>query len=307
MIYTISLNPALDYDVYLDSEITSNGINHAQNSSFRAAGKGITVSRMLKNLGLPSVCLGFAGGFAGKFISDELNRFGIHSNIIETAEATRINVKINANGTEHEITGVPPCINNDEYERFLSSLDVIKPDDYVFFSGSVSSGLPSNVYKIISQRLPKGVKTILDTRGNLLLENLDENFLVKPNLGELSEAFSAEIPNKPEPIAEYAGKLIKAGAKNVIVSMGSDGAVFINGIERIFISAHHGEVINTMGAGDSCAAGFVYAKINGMNDLQAFKTAVACGSATAFSTEVGSKESVERLLDINGVVCYNLR
>lgn len=150
-------------------------------------------------------------------------------------------------------------------------------------------------------------KTFLDTRGNLILDNVYNNILVKPNIKELEEMFSDKIDTE-EKIIKYAKKIIEKGVKNVIVSMGSKGAMLINENICLKASIPKGEYINSIGSGDSMVAGFIYSYINNFDDINKLKYAIACGSATAYSYGIANIDLVNKLLEdieIMEVIIWN--
>ncbi|GHV42853.1 1-phosphofructokinase [Clostridia bacterium] len=298
MIYTVTLNPALDYDVFFNG-FSDIALNLAEKVNYRAAGKGVNVSKMLSVLGEENTALGFVGGFTGGFIRSELSRYeGVTCAFTETSGVTRINVKLAANerGGEREITGVSPVVSEAELSAFFTEIAKIKQDDVVIMSGSVPAGVPRDIYKTIAKALPVWVKTALDVRGDMFLENVHANFFAKPNIAELSEIFGAELTT-PQDALVYAEKLVEIGIENVIVSMGGNGAVFTDGNERYFLKAPQGEVVQTMGAGDSVTAGFIAGILGGKTKADSFKLGVACGSATAFSTDMGSLPLINELYE----------
>ena len=294
MIYTVTLNPALDYDIYMDS-FQETELNFSKEVNIRAGGKGINVSKVLSNLGIESEALGFTAGFTGDFIKRDLEKQKIKTDFVELDGNTRINVKINNSGKETEIAGLSPDIIPEAKKLLLEKIKHLKDGDMIILSGSIPKSLGKNIYKEISEMLDnKNVKIVLDTRGDLISENMHGNFLIKPNIKELEEMFGEKLDTM-EKIIEKGRNFLKKGIENIIVSMGGKGAVFINKEEAYFAKAPEGQLINSVGSGDSMVAGFIAGIESGKTLGDSFRLAVAAGSATAYSYGLGEKELIEKL------------
>lgn len=293
MIYTVTLNPALDYDVYVNN-FKINELNSSVENNFRVGGKGINVSIMLKNLGLESVALGFIGGFTGDFIEKELNKLNISNNLIKINGTTRINIKLNDNNEETEIAGISPKIDENSLNILVNKIKELTENDILVLSGSINKDLDDEIYKEFS-KITKA-KVVLDTRGENLLDNLYNNLLIKPNIKELETMFEKNVENENE-LFDLCKPIFDKGIKNIIVSLGGDGAYLITKNEMYRASVPKGKVINTIGSGDSMVAGFIYSYENNMSLENSLKMSVACGSATAYSYEIGKKELVLKLFE----------
>ena len=296
MIYTVTFSPAIDYVVDL-TKFEIGEINRTQQEQAFPGGKGINVSLVLANLGKSSVATGFLGGFTGDFIKQELAKRHISSGFIEVNGTTRINVKIRA-GKETAINGQGPHITEEEIEKLISQLEKLNKDDLLVISGTVPKSLPDNIYEMILERIKdNGVTVIVDATKEILLNTLKYHpLLVKPNKEELEEMFNVTINNDQE-LIDNASKLLKLGARNVIVSLGGDGALLVGEeLEPTLRKAPQGKVVNTVGAGDSLVAGFIAEYQDSKNIAKAFKQGIATGSASAFSEYLATKEEVEALL-----------
>lgn len=297
MIYTLTFSPAIDYVIDLD-ELTIGAINRSRGEHTMPGGKGINVSIVLSNLGKSSIATGFLGGFTGDYIKKELALRHIESHFVEVEGTTRINVKIRGK-EETAINGQGPSISEEKIEELMKELEKITSDDLLVISGTVPSTLPSDIYERILERIKdKGNALVVDTNKDILLKTLKYHpVLVKPNKEELEEMFLTKIEND-EDLINNAAKLRDMGAKNVIVSLGGDGALLIGeGIEPLKIAAPKGRLVNSVGAGDSLVAGFIDEYLNSANVVKAFKRGVATGSASAFSEGLATKEDVEALLN----------
>lgn len=192
-----------------------------------------------------------------------------------------------------------PDIEKEHIQQLLKKLSVLSPGDYLILAGSVPMKINDTIYYDILKTLDKkGIKAVVDTTGDLLLNVLKYHpFLIKPNIHELSELFSTEIKTKEE-VVQYGLKLQDMGAQNVIVSMAGDGAVFICENGEIYKSeAPKGVVKNSVGAGDSMVAGFLAGFCETKDFAKAFKMGVCTGSASAFSEDLATKEQVRQVMD----------
>ncbi|WP_042273215.1 1-phosphofructokinase [[Clostridium] dakarense] len=297
MIYTVTLNPAIDYVIMLDN-LKVGSVNRISSENVYPGGKGINVSGVLKELGYESTALGFISGFSGAFIKDSLDKKGLETDFIDLENGfTRINVKIKSN-EETEINGQGPHINDEKLNQLYEKIDKLNEGDALVLSGSIPKTLNENLYENIMKRLEnKYVKVVVDATKDLLLNVLKHKpFLIKPNNHELEEMFNVKLKSN-EDVALYARKLKDMGAKNVLVSMGKDGAILVTEENRVFISnVAKGKVINSVGAGDSMVAGFISGYLSTNSYEEALKLGTACGSATAFSSDLATREFIESLL-----------
>lgn len=296
MIYTLTLNPAIDY--YMSMENFQLGsLNSLEEGYTLPGGKGINVSKVLKNFSVESKALGFVGGFTGDYIKKHLNEYEIESDFIELQENTRINIKLKTKDSETEIAGKSPTIFKENVEELLKKFEEIKKDDVVILSGSVPNSISKSIYADIIKLLPKDCKVILDTRGLPFVEGLKEEvFLTKPNNHELEEFFNRKLNNIEEII--QAGKDLQAlGSKNVLISLGKDGSILITEKEVYIGNAPQGKLISSVGAGDSMVAGVVYGIAKGMTLEDSYKYGIASGSSTAFSEGLTTFEGMNSLLN----------
>ena len=198
MIYTLTLNPALDYDMYIKEDLKTEHLNLADKVNYRAGGKGINVSKVLKNLDVESVAIGYTAGFTGNFIIEDLKKDGIKSEFVELDGNTRINVKVNGNDKETEITGVSPIISEEKLKLLMEKVSHLKDGDILVLSGSIPESISKTIYKELSEKIKTDVEIVLDTRGNLLQNNIHNNFFIKPNIHELRDMFDEKLETKQE-------------------------------------------------------------------------------------------------------------
>lgn len=296
MIYTVTLNPSIDYIVRLD-KVLIGSVNRMDSDDKFAGGKGINVSRVLKRLGIENTATGFIGGFTGKFITDTLEEEGISSHFVEVEQDTRINVKIKADA-ETEINGPGPEISSqklEELEKFLSSLT---SGDTVVFAGSSPKNLGNVVYKkLIGLTRKTGAQVVCDFEGQTLLDSLEfEPLLVKPNNHELGDIFGVKLESLDQ-IESYARQILDKGAQHVIISMAGDGALLVTRDGAYFAKPIKGNVKNSVGAGDSMVAGFTGEFVRSGDVIQAFKWGVACGTATTFSDDLATAGYIKEIYE----------
>lgn len=298
MIYTVTFNPSLDYVVKVN-DLKLGRVNRTEEEDVYPGGKGINVSIVLKNLGYDSSALGFIAGFTGDEIERRVLEFGCKSDFIKLNEGlSRINVKIKSN-EESEVNGGGPHINEEALNSLYKKLDNLQDGDILVLAGSIPKSLPEDIYEKIMERLQKKeIKIIVDATKDLLVNVLKfKPFLIKPNNHELGEIFNVELRTDEE-IIEYAKKLQDKGARNVLISMAGDGAIFLSESGEIIKSGvPKGKVKNSVGAGDSMVAGFIAGYLKNYNFKEAFKMGVATGSATAFSEGLATKDEILKLLN----------
>lgn len=293
MIYTVTFNPSIDYVIFTN-DFKIDGLNRATATYKFAGGKGINVSRVLKTLDVESTALGFAGGFPGKFIADTLNNSAIQSNFIEVDEDTRINVKLKT-GQETEINAPGPHITSAQFEQLLQQIKNTTSEDIVIVAGSVPSSIPSDAYAQIAQITAQtGAKLVVDAEKELAESVLSYHPLfIKPNKDELEVMFNTTV-NSDEDVIKYGRLLVDKGAQSVIVSLGGDGAIYIDKEISIKAVNPQGKVVNTVGSGDSTVAGMVAGIASGLTIEKAFQQAVACGTATAFDEDLATRDAIEK-------------
>ena len=296
MIYTVTLNPALDY-VMKVGVLQHDDINRSEEEALYYGGKGINVSVILTELGIENEALGFIAGFTGDELERMLKSDGIRCDFNRLRSGnTRINVKIKADA-ELDINAQGPDISEDEISELFKKLDKIEEGDFLVLAGSVPDTLPSDIYERIMQRLDKkGVNFVIDATGELLIKSLKyKPFLVKPNHHELGDLFGVTTKTDDE-IEKYAKKLQEMGARNVLVSRAEDGAMLIDENGEILKTKNaEGKLVSSVGCGDSMVGGFIAGYIQKGDYSHALKLGTACGNATAFSQGLAKKADIDRL------------
>ncbi len=295
MIYTCTLNPSLDYFIQID-QFQPGELNRMASEKKMPGGKGINVSRVLKRLQTDSLATGFLGGFTGDFIKKKLSEENIETSFIPVEGDTRINVKLKSDD-ETEINGLSPVISSSQLQELIKKAEKLGSEDILVLSGSLPGSVDHSFYKeMIEHVRGREVKVVVDTSGEALKEAIKANpFLVKPNQHELSQLFNAKV-DTPAKAVHFAKELVNSGISNVIVSMGADGALLVTADSVYYADVPEGELKNSVGAGDSLVAGFLANFIKSNDIKKAFQYGAASGSATAFSVDLCTKESVEKIL-----------
>ena len=298
MIYTLTLNPAIDYVVQLGTPLTPGAINRSREEAYQFGGKGINVSNVLRALGMDTTALGFIAGFTGKALEEGLRDMGLATRLILLESGyTRVNVKVKG-GEETEINGAGPVIRREDMETLYAQLDTLEKEDVLVLSGSVPGSLPADTYgQLLARVAEKQVLCVVDAAGEQLKNALPYRpFLIKPNLPELQALLGRELDSDTSIIAA-AARLQEMGARNVLVSLGGDGALLLEECGQVHRSrCPAGRVANSVGAGDSMVAGFLTGWLRAKDMDYALRLGIAAGSATAFSLGLATAEEIQRLM-----------
>ncbi len=272
-------------------------VNRTTSERLAVGGKGLNVSLALKELGEDTLALGFIAGFTGDAIDEKVRRLGLLHDFIKVGGQSRINVKIK-NNTETDINGSGAQISLNDINKLIRKLKtLLTQGDWLIVSGSVPAGLDENTYADLLKKLKsiKDINVVVDACGKLLTQTLKyKPFLIKPNIYEMCEIFGLSSIPDLEGIYACARKLQEDGARNVIVSMGSSGAVMVTETKQsMYVRAARGQLVNSVGAGDSMIAGFIHEYIKSGNYFSALNFATAAGSACAFTKNLATREQIE--------------
>lgn len=294
MIYTLTLNPSLDY--LLDTPDFAVGkTNRSVSDSLHFGGKGINVSYILKQFGIDSVCLGFTAGFTGSELECMLDKEELKTDFVKVEKGnTRINVKIKGEEIT-EVNAGGPEIHDDDIAKLFEKLDMLCDGDTLVLAGSTPKGYDDIYERICNHLSHKNIRLVVDTSGKKLLDCLKHSpFLIKPNADELSE-ISGETLATDDNIVSAAKNLQNQGAVNVIVSMGKDGAILVDENGCVYrASPIKITPVSTVGAGDSMVAGFLAGVDKGYE--YALKLGNACGAATASVEVLADREKIEAMM-----------
>lgn len=272
-------------------------VNRTVSERFEVGGKGLNVSLALKELGEETCALGFVAGFTGKYVRDRIQSLGLNCNFIEVEGTTRINVKIKSN-TETDINGTGALVSLSDVNKLVRKLkSLLKEGDWLVICGSVPPALGNTAYSDLLKKFKqiKGINVVVDACGTLLTNTLNFHpFLIKPNIYEMCEIFGLTSIPDIEGIFSCARKLQDMGARNVIVSMGSAGAAMVTETKKsMYVRAARGQLVNSVGAGDTMIAGFIHDYLKTGNYFSALNFATAAGSACAFTKSLATKEQIE--------------
>lgn len=299
MVYTVTLNPAIDYILMPDS-IVPGEINQYSGCAYGPGGKGINVSTLLTALGVDNMAVGVTAGFSGDEIERLLRESGCKTDFYRLQKGhSRINIKVwTDNGAETDFNGAGPAMP-EEIPSIIRDklLGHVIQGDIVVLAGSVPKTLDPCIYGFIMDSLAEtGAHVVVDAIGETLQNALRYRpFLVKPNAEELGALYGAEVKTVQD-AAVYGRKLITDGALCAVVSMGCAGAVLIEENQQAhFCKSIKGKTISTVGAGDSMVAGILYGLVNGQDMKAAFSWGIAAGAATAFSTGIAGASAVKEL------------
>ena len=293
MIYTVTFNPSLDYTIRIkDFEVGT--LNRTNYEEIRVGGKGVNVSIVLTSLGVENIALGFIAGFTGDQIESGMQQLGCKTDFIRLPQGfSRINVKLQ-DETETEMNGMGPAVSISECERFMMIVKRLKPGDTLVLSGSIPSSMPQDMYEQILDMIDTDkIRVVVDTSSNLLRRTLAYHpFLIKPNLMELGELCGRSLIDYDD-IVGCAKHLQEEGARNVLVSMGSAGAILVTDEGQVFSApAPSGDLVDSIGAGDAMVAGFLAGYLERSSMVDGFAKGLAAGSATAYKQGLATSEEI---------------
>ena len=293
MIYTVTFNPSLDYTIRIKNfEVGT--LNRTNYEEIRVGGKGVNVSIVLTSLGVENIALGFIAGFTGDQIESGMQQLGCKTEFIRLPQGfSRINIKLQ-DETETEMNGMGPAVSISECERFMMNIKRLKPGDTLVLSGSIPSSMPQDMYEQILDAVDTDkIRVVVDTSSNLLRRTLAYHpFLIKPNLIELGELFGRSLIDYDD-IVGCAKHLQEEGARNVLVSMGSAGAILVTDEGQVFSApAPSGDLVDSIGAGDAMVAGFLAGYLERNSMVDGFAKGLAAGRATAYKQGLATREEI---------------
>ena len=301
MIVTVTLNPCIDRTLRVKKFVPGR-TNRVSFSRCDVGGKGINVSIVLKNLGEDTRCLGFNFKQSGKLLSDALRSKEIDFDLAETEGTLRTNIKLfdEETGEMSELNERGPHVGPDAMGVFESMLERSLPNaSLLILDGSVPPGVPATYYRTLTERAAwHGVRTVLDTGGELLLEGIRAHpCLIKPNREELEAAAGERIASKRDAV-RAARRMIGLGAGMVCVSLGRDGALLVTEDEAYFSAGVDISVRGVQGAGDSLVAGMSYAMVRSLPlpEILRYGVAAAHGSLLLDGTQMCTRRDFIRML-----------
>lgn len=300
MIITVTMNPAIDKTVEIDS-LVEGGLNRIKKVEYDAGGKGINVSKTIRELGGHSIATGFLGGNNGKTIASVLKDKGIDSDFIWVDGETRTNTKVfEENGALTELNEPGPVITEEQIRALMEKLLGYAGIDTLFvLSGSIPAGVPKDTYaRIIREVHKKGSKVLLDADGELFRLGVEAApDMIKPNRVELEEYAGMDYRASGEELLKIAEKFREKGIGTIAVSMGKSGAMFLLEDTAAKCPALNVKAHSTVGAGDAMVAGLAYAWDEKLPADEKIRLciAVSAGAVTTIGTKPPAKELVEEL------------
>lgn len=297
MIYTCTVNPSLDYYLTVDKEIKLGELNRLKSEGYAAGGKGVNVSIALNNLEMTSTALGFLGGFTREFYLSFLKEYHHVLPLFTAIEGnTRINIKLRGI-KETNLNAHGPHIRTDEFNRFLVRINHIDSPDIFVLCGNVQDDIHMEMINVLKDLSSRNVKLIVDTDPRLMRASLQfKPLLIKPELSEFEELCGKIITNTDELLAE-SKKLVEAGAQNVIVSLGADGAFLINEEGAYRYESKDYQVVSLSGNGDAMVGAYVFNLQRGANAMEAFQYACAAAEASMKNGEYATRDQINEIYD----------
>lgn len=295
MIATVTLNPAVDHTIQLESMPGPGGVARTDTDRFDAGGKGINVSQYLHQLGAATVATGLVGDFLGEYIRQELQDDGISTDLTEIDGHTRLNTTILDTDGEYKINHSGPTVDETAVDEIIDVLRTHEPT-MVLVGGSLPPGVEHTVIDRIARA--GSWETTVDVGGELLAA-LDGSYaLCKPNRHELHDATGMAVESLADCIAA-AETLRKQGYDRVVTSLGGDGALLVDDGRVLHAAALDVEVADTVGAGDAMLSGVLFELTAGNSSEQALRRGIAVASqmVSVPGTRLPDTEGIDALAE----------
>ncbi|PPA69689.1 1-phosphofructokinase [Jeotgalibacillus proteolyticus] len=293
MILTVTLNPSVDYVVRVD-KLNEGGLNRTNDTAFFAGGKGINVSQVLKELGIHSTATGFTGGFSGHFIEQSLDDKEITADFIHVEEPSRINIKLKTE-QETEINAAGPAISETDVEALFELIGRYGEGDILVLAGSIPESVPKKLYGLLAKKAHDlGMKIVIDAEKSLLEPALTTPLhFIKPNHKELSGYVGEKINTIEEAVKHGRQFYNHHDIEYLMISMAEKGAILIHRDEVYVAEPPAGNLVNSVGAGDSSVAGFLAGLERDLTINDALALSMACGASTAFSEGLATINDIQ--------------
>ena len=291
MILTITLNPSVDIAYQLDT-FHLDTVNRVEKVQKTAGGKGLNVTRVLKQIGEDVVATGFIGGEIGSYVKKQLTRNDIKNSFVEIGSETRNCIAVLHDGKQTEILEQGPTIQEHEALNFIEHLEIILNNvDVVVISGSLPKGLASNYYVEIVELCKKcGVAVVLDCSGEALknvLESQQKPTVIKPNTEELSQLIGKEVTDDIQELKSVLSGQLFQGIDWIVVSLGAKGA-FAKYKDKFYrVRIPKIKVVNPVGSGDSTVAGIAAGLVHALPEAELLKNANVLGMLNAQEEQTG--------------------
>ncbi|WP_431862563.1 1-phosphofructokinase [Azospirillum sp.] len=300
-VVTVTLNAAVDQTLDVPG-FTAGAVNRAVAETRTAGGKGINVAAFLSGGPVPVTATGFLGEDNAAVFEALFRRRHITDRCLRVPGASRVNVKVvdREGGSVTDINLPGPQIRAESWHGLLHALDgLAAANGTVVLAGSVPAGVPETAYADIVPRLRRhSAFVVVDASGAPLRHAVAARpDMVKPNAHELSELLGRPLSGR-DAVVRAARELSDSGIALVVVSLGADGAVFVEGGRALLAVPPKVSVASTVGAGDAMVAGVLAARLEG-GDLEACArrgTAFAAGTLSRLGPELPPPERIAELM-----------
>ncbi|HGK7345635.1 TPA: tagatose-6-phosphate kinase [Streptococcus suis] len=291
MILTITLNPSVDIAYQLDT-FHLDTVNRVEKVQKTAGGKGLNVTRVLKQIGEDVVATGFIGGDFGSYVKKQLTRNDIKNSFVEIGNETRNCIAVLHDGKQTEILEQGPTIQEHEALNFIEHLEItLNNVDVVVISGSLPKGLASNYYvEIVELCKEFGVAVVLDCSGEALknvLESQQKPTVIKPNTEELSQLIGKEVTDDIQELKSVLSGQLFQGIDWIVVSLGAQGAFAKHNDKFYRVRIPKIKVVNPVGSGDSTVAGIAAGLVHALPEAELLKNANVLGMLNAQEEQTG--------------------
>ena len=292
MITTCTVNPSLDYYLEFRRPLHA-GTNRSMIEYYEAGGKGINISIVLSNLGIPTKAFGFVGGFTKDFFIKLLSKYEeIRPNFTYIENHTRINVKCRY-GADSDLNAMGPQISPKEIRNLRDKVSRLSVGDYFAFSGAAQEDMEDDMVDMLKELNSQGVEVVLDTNPKIIRRLLEEHpFMVKTTPDELEQILGYDLTT-PEELIAGAKKVHELGAERVLLLCDKKTAFLFCDEGSFQVEIVDETAVNTVGTGDAMVAGFLMNYMRSRNNIDSFKYGACCGKATAYSTGFGTKNEID--------------
>ncbi len=279
-IYTLTLNPAVDYIIKSNNELAEITNFNPSEKLYEAGGKGINASIIMNELGAKNIAIHYSGGFSGELISSQLLNKNVEQKQIKSNEDTRINLKINFKDKNYEINSTATPLTNEAKKEILDLVTSFNEGDVLMIMGSYHKDDEDFLYEISELSFNKNIELVYDLSKPVLKDLMKfKPLIIKPNKEELEEIFGITVTSE-EQIINAMKHLKDLGAKNVAITMGKDGAYILDSNDQLYnATVDPVTLVSPQGSGDSFISTFVVK--NELGTEEAFRWANAAGAATA--------------------------
>lgn len=300
MIGTITLNPSIDQNLIVEN-LVKDDANRATDIITNAGGKGINVSKVVRELGGQTHAYALLAGLTGKIHKELVKKLDFPMSAVEIRGSTRINTVITdlKDGTQTRVSAPGPAVSLKDTRAFLRLLCAAKRPSFWAFGGSLPKGMSDAIYCDFVGALQKtGVPCILDADGESLKIGLEAKpFMVKPNEYEIARLMGRSFKT----LRDYQGAgrwLLKKGVKIAVISLAEKGALFMTENECFQVRVPKVQAKSKVGAGDSLIGGFTFGLAKGMK----LREAARLGVAASVSAVMREAPRLCRKSDIPGLL-----